>query len=104
VDQDDGDVVWDLGQGDRHGLLALGAAGHDGDRGDRGEQRAHRRDVGRRGGDHDLPHRGGRGNAADRVDQEWLAGEESQGLRATGAEPQPGTGCRNEDRDVTPSI
>jgi hypothetical protein len=104
VDQDDGDVIWDLGQGDRHGLLALGAAGHDGDRGDRGEEGAHRLDVGGGGGDHDLPDRGGRGDPADRVDQQRLAGEKSQGFGATGAEPQTGAGRRNEDRDVTPSI
>jgi hypothetical protein len=38
------------------------------------------------------------------VHEERLAGEQAQGLGATRAQAQTGTGRRNEDRDVTASI
>jgi hypothetical protein len=104
VDQHDVDVGRHGGQREGDRLLTLGATCYDGHRSDGGEQRAYGIELCSRRGHHDQAHRRRGGDTADRVDQQWLAGQQAQGLRTAGAQAQAGAGGRNEDRDVTPSI
>ncbi|GAA2644368.1 hypothetical protein Adu01nite_71580 [Paractinoplanes durhamensis] len=84
--------------------MALGPTGHHRHRRDGSEQLPNGRNLGGRSGNDDRPHRGSGGDPPDRVHQQRLAGQQTQRLRPTRAEPKPRTRSRNKDRDVTPSI